>query len=349
MDGSLTTMVLSGPRPIVIASSISSCVTPETISFGMPLTLTEQERATNGVVMAIDRALPDSDSGASMAIELTRNFCIIAHIDHGKTTLSDRLLERTGTIQERERQDQLLDSMDLERERGITIKAHPVAMRYTSKSGETYRLNLLDTPGHVDFSYEVSRSLAACEGAVLVVDAAQGVEAQTVANVLLAHKQGLTIVPIINKIDLPNADVASVHRQLEEILAIPAEEAIDASAKMGIGIDEILEAIVHRIPAPAKPKDEILRALVFDSVFDVYRGVVGYVRVVSGKMEHAQAINLLSNDSRYEITEVGVFAPISYPLPMLNAGDVGYFIANIKSTADMKIGDTFIDEDHSAT
>jgi len=207
-----------------------------------------------------------------MAIELTRNFCIIAHIDHGKTTLSDRLLERTGTIHERERQDQLLDSMDLERERGITIKAHPVMMRYTSKSGETCRLNLLDTPGHVDFAYEVSRSLAACEGALLVVDAAQGVEAQTVANVHLAHRQGLTIIPIINKIDLPNADVSSVHRQLEEILAIPSEEAIEASAKMGIGIDEILEAIVKRIPAPRKPADATLRALVFDSVFDVDRG-----------------------------------------------------------------------------
>src|SRR6058998_3477709 len=246
--------------------------------------------------MAIDRAQPDSDSGASMSIELTRNFCIIAHIDHGKTTLSDRLLERTGTIQERERQDQLLDSMDLERERGITIKAHPVAMRYTSKSGESYRLNLLDTPGHVDFSYEVSRSLAACEGAMLVVDAAQGVEAQTVANVHLAHKQGLTIVPIINKIELPNADVASVKRQLEEILAIPAEESIEASAKMGIGIDEILEAIVTRIPAPEPPADETLRALVFDSVFDVYRGVVGYVRVVSGTMEASRPVMLMSNN-----------------------------------------------------
>src|ERR1043166_3018947 len=182
-----------------------------------------------------------------MAIEFTRNFCIIAHIDHGKTTLSDRWLERTGTIQEREKQDELLDSMDLERERGITIKAHPVMMRYTGKSGQSYELNLLDTPGHVDFAYEVSRSLTACEGALLVVDAAQGVEAQTVANVHLAHKQGLTIVPIINKIDLPNADVASVKRQLEEILAIPAEEAIKASAKLGIGIDEILEAIVTQI------------------------------------------------------------------------------------------------------
>jgi len=283
-----------------------------------------------------------------MAIELTRNFCIIAHIDHGKTTLSDRLLERTGTIQERERQDQLLDSMDLERERGITIKAHPVTMQYRAKDGQTYRLNLLDTPGHVDFAYEVSRSLAACEGALLVVDAAQGVEAQTVANVHLAHKQGLTLVPIINKIDLPNADLASVHRQLEEILAIPAEEAIHASAKMGIGIDEILEAIVDRIPSPRAPEDKILRALVFDSVFDIYRGVIGHVRVVSGTMEVNHAIKMMSNDSRYEIKEVGVFTPKMLVQPGLSAGDVGYFIANIKTTADMKIGDTITDQRHSA-
>jgi GTP-binding protein LepA len=283
-----------------------------------------------------------------MAIEQTRNFSFIAHIDHGKTTLSDRLLERTGTIHERDKQDQLLDSMDLERERGITIKAHPVAMRYTSKAGEDYRLNLLDTPGHVDFAYEVSRSLAACEGALLIVDAAQGVEAQTVANVHLAHKQGLTIVPIINKIDLPNADIPAVHRQLEEILAIPSEEAIEASAKMGIGIEEILEAIVTRIPPPAKPADEILRALVFDSVFDVYRGVVGYVRVVSGKMEQNQAIKLMRNDARYEIKEVGVFTPKMFAQSRLNAGDVGYFIANIKTTADIKIGDTITDSRHSA-
>ena len=283
-----------------------------------------------------------------MSIEFTRNFCIIAHIDHGKTTLSDRLLERTGTIHEREKQDQLLDSMDLERERGITIKAHPVAMRYTSKSGQSYRLNLLDTPGHVDFAYEVSRSLAACEGALLVVDAGQGVEAQTVANVHLAHKQGLTIVPIINKIDLPNADVASVKRQLEEILAIPSEEAIEASAKMGIGIDDILEAIVTRIPAPQAPTDETLRALVFDSVFDVYRGVVGYVRVVSGTMEGNRAIMLMRNNARYEIKEVGVFTPKMRVQERLNAGDVGYFIANIKSTADIKIGDTITDQRHPA-
>ena len=283
-----------------------------------------------------------------MAIERTRNFCIIAHIDHGKTTLSDRLLERTGTIHERDKQDQLLDSMDLERERGITIKAHPVTMNYRANDGQSYLLNLLDTPGHVDFAYEVSRSLAACEGALLIVDAAQGVEAQTVANVHLAHKQGLTIVPVINKIDLPNADVPSVHRQLEEILAIPAEEAIDASAKMGIGIDNILEAIVHRIPAPKAPTDETLRALVFDSVFDVYRGVVGYVRMVSGHMEANHAIKLMSNDSRYEIKEVGIFIPKMFVQPRLQAGDVGYFIANIKSTADMKIGDTITDQRNPA-
>jgi GTP-binding protein LepA len=283
-----------------------------------------------------------------MGIEHTRNFCIIAHIDHGKTTLSDRLLERTGTIHERDKQDQLLDSMDLERERGITIKAHPVAMKYKAKSGEIYRLNLSDTPGHVDFAYEVSRSLAACEGALLIVDAAQGVEAQTVANVHLAHKQGLTLIPVINKIDLPNADLPSVHRQLEEILAIPAAEAIHASAKMGIGIEEILEAIVARIPAPAQPPDETLRALVFDSVFDVYRGVIGHVRLMSGKMEPGQGIKLMSNDARHEIKEVGVFTPKMFPQDRLNAGDIGYFIANIKSTADIKIGDTITDQRNPA-
>ena len=283
-----------------------------------------------------------------MGIELTRNFCIIAHIDHGKTTLSDRLLERTGTIHERDKQDQLLDSMDLERERGITIKAHPVTMKYTAKSGKIYLLNLLDTPGHVDFAYEVSRSLAACEGALLIIDAAQGVEAQTVANVHLANKQGLHLVPVINKIDLPNADVPSVHRQLEEILAIPGEEAIDASAKMGIGIEEILEAVVTRIPPPKQPQDDRLRALVFDSVFDIYRGVVGYVRVVSGKMESGRAIKLMSNNTRYDIKEVGVFTPKMYPQDRLVAGDVGYFIANIKSTAEMKIGDTITDQQDPA-
>ena len=277
-----------------------------------------------------------------MSIERTRNFCIIAHIDHGKTTLSDRLLESTGTIAQRDKQDQLLDSMDLERERGITIKAHPVAMKYRAVDGQDYRLNLLDTPGHVDFSYEVSRSLAACEGALLVVDAAQGVEAQTVANVHLALKQGLTIIPVINKIDLPNADIETVKRQLEDILAIPADEAIEASAKVGLGIEEILEAIVHRIPSPQAP-DETLRGLVFDSVFDGYRGVVAYVKVASGSVTPGLGVKLMSTNQNYEIKEVGLFTPKMLPQPRLDAGDVGYFIANIKSSADIKIGDTLTD------
>ncbi len=276
----------------------------------------------------------------------TRNFCIIAHIDHGKTTLSDRLLERTGTIQQRERQDQLLDSMDLERERGITIKAHPVSMQYLSKSGQEYHLNLMDTPGHVDFAYEVSRSLAACEGALLIVDAAQGVEAQTVANVHLAMKQGLTIIPVINKIDLPNADLPSVRRQLEEILAIPADEAIEASAKAGIGIDDILEAVVARIPSPpvmGEPGDRTVRALVFDSIFDIYRGVVSYVRIFSGRVEAGSPIRLLSTGDTYDVKEVGRFIPKMSAFAALENGDVGYIIANIKSTSQIKIGDTLTD------
>src|SRR5881398_2616363 len=283
-------------------------------------------------------------------IDHIRNFSIIAHIDHGKSTLADRLIQATGGLTDREMTGnaQVLDNMDIERERGITIKAQTVRLEWSAADGQSYELNLMDTPGHVDFAYEVSRSLAACEGALLVVDAAQGVEAQTVANVHLAHKQGLTIVPIINKIDLLNADVASVKRQLEEILAIPAEEAIEASAKMGIGIDEILEAIVRRVPAPQPPTDKTLRALVFDSVFDVYRGVVGYVRVVSGTMEANHAIMFMNNNSRYEIKEVGVFTPKMLVQEGLNPGDVGYFIANIKSTADIKIGDTITDQRHPA-
>ncbi len=277
-----------------------------------------------------------------MSIERTRNFSIIAHIDHGKTTLSDRLLESTGTIAERDKQDQLLDSMDLERERGITIKAHPVAMKYSARDGQDYRLNLLDTPGHVDFSYEVSRSLAACEGALLVVDAAQGVEAQTVANVHLALKQGLTIIPVINKIDLPNADVPTVKKQLEDILAIPSSEAIEASAKAGIGISDILEAIVQRIPPP-HARDHVLRGLVFDSVFDGYRGVVAYIRVASGSVSPGMGVKLMSTNQSYEIKEVGVFTPKMLPQPRLDAGDVGYFIANIKSSAEIHIGDTLTD------
>jgi len=273
-------------------------------------------------------------------MELIRNFCIIAHIDHGKTTLSDRLLERTGTIEDRDKQDQLLDSMDLERERGITIKAHPVTMTYRAKSGVVYQLNLSDTPGHVDFSYEVSRSLAACEGAVVLVDAAQGVEAQTVANVHLATKQGLTIIPVINKIDLPNADVESVKKQLEDILTIPADEAIPASAKAGIGIEEILEAIVERVPPPKYMGDDKVRALVFDSVFDIYRGVIIYVRVFSGTIKAGQQVRLFNTNKQYEVKEVGVFIPKMQSAAKLDPGMIGYVIANIKTTVEVKIGDT---------
>src|SRR5580693_6304049 len=278
-----------------------------------------------------------------MSVALTRNFCIIAHIDHGKTTLSDRLLEFTGTIQKREQQDQMLDSMDLERERGITIKAHPIAMQYTAKDGASYRLNLMDTPGHVDFAYEVSRSLAACEGALLIVDAAQGVEAQTVANVHLAMKQGLTLIPVINKIDLPNADLPSVKRQLEEILAIPADEALLASAKAGIGIEEILEAIIARIPHPKGHPTHKMRSLVFDSTFDTYRGVVTYVRVVDGSVKAGDPVKMMATNGTYEVKEVGLFKPQQpkfFVQPILNAGDVGYVIANIKTTSEVKVGDT---------
>ncbi len=275
-----------------------------------------------------------------MSLELTRNFSIIAHIDHGKTTLSDRLLESTQTITQRQQKDQLLDSMDLERERGITIKSHPVTMAYPAADGKTYHLNLLDTPGHVDFSYEVSRSLAACEGALLLVDAAQGVEAQTVANVHLAMAQNLTVIPVINKIDLPNADVAMAKRQLEDILAIPGEEAIEASAKMGIGITEILEAIIARIPPPSASKDDKLRASVFDSVFDTYRGVVSYVRVFSGSVERGTGIRMFSTGKTYEVKEVGVFTPKQTARKKLVVGDVGYVIANMKTSTEVKIGDT---------
>jgi GTP-binding protein LepA len=272
-----------------------------------------------------------------------RNFSIIAHIDHGKTTLSDRLLHRTGTISDRDMQEQLLDSMDLERERGITIKAHPVTMLYRAKDGRTYELNLIDTPGHVDFSYEVSRSLSACEGALLIVDAAQGVEAQTVANVHLAMKQNLAIIPIINKIDLPHANVALARTQLEDILAIPADTAILASAKEGIGIDEILEAIVARIPAPRPTGEKSLQALSFDSYFDTYKGVVTHVRVFNGELKAGMLVKLLHSGKAVEVKEVGSFNPRPYVRERLETGETGYFTANIKSPMDVKLGDTLTD------
>ena len=284
-----------------------------------------------------------------MSTELTRNFSIIAHIDHGKTTLSDRLLEFTKTITERQQQDQLLDAMDLEREKGITIKSHPVAMEYKAKDGVTYRLNLLDTPGHVDFSYEVARSLAACEGAILMIDAAQGVEAQTMANLHLAMEQDLVIIPVLNKIDLPAADVDKSKQQLEDILAIPAEEAIPASAKNGIGIEDILEAVVARVPPPKSNEDNILRASVFDSIYDSFRGVISYVRVFSGSVKPRQRIKLFATDKTYEVKECGVFTPKMTKRDELIAGDVGYVIANMKSADEAKIGDTLTDSTHSCS
>jgi GTP-binding protein LepA len=278
-----------------------------------------------------------------MELDHIRNFCIIAHIDHGKTTLSDRLLEATGTLQKREMREQVLDSMDLERERGITIKAHPVTMSYHAEDGQLYELNLIDTPGHVDFAYEVSRSLAACEGALLVVDAAQGVEAQTVANAHMASKQHLTIVPVINKIDLPSANVEETKRQIEDLLAIPADTAILASAKTGVGVDEILRAIIARMPPPKAEKEKSLQALVFDSMFDTYRGVVTHVRVFEGEIAPGMMIQLMGTGVKYEVKDVGVFAPKPEPRKKLSAGSTGYVIANIKTTSEVKIGDTITD------
>ena len=280
-----------------------------------------------------------------MSVELTRNFSIIAHIDHGKTTLSDRLLEHTQTVSQREAQEQHLDSMDLEREKGITIKSHPVTLVFNSRDGKTYKLNLLDTPGHVDFSYEVSRSLAACEGAILIIDAAQGVEAQTMANVNLAMEQDLAIVPVLNKIDLPAADVDRCRTQLEEILAIPGDHAIPASAKQGIGIEDILEAVVELVPPPVENPDGLLRASVFDSLYDAYRGVISYVRVVSGEMKKGDKIKLFHTPTNYEIKEVGHFTPKMTKTEKLQTGDVGYIIANMKSSAEVKIGDTITHKD----
>jgi GTP-binding protein LepA len=269
-----------------------------------------------------------------------RNFCIIAHVDHGKTTLSDRLLEHTNTVVRREMQDQLLDSMDLERERGITIKNHPVSMRYDHPTKGNFLFNLNDTPGHVDFSYEVSRSLVACEGALLLVDASQGIEAQTVANANLAMVHGLIIIPVINKIDLPGARVEDVLRQLEDVLAIPREEALLASAKSDIGIDDILNAIVDRIPAPPLQKVSQTRALIFDSIFDPYRGVICHVRIFSGSLKMGDIIYMMRTGMSNVVKEVGCFCPKMRPLDILGEGQIGYIIANIRNVSEVKIGDT---------
>ena len=277
-----------------------------------------------------------------------RNFSIIAHIDHGKTTLSDRLMQGTNTVSQREMEDQLLDSMDLERERGITIKSHPVTMLYTARDGETYELNLIDTPGHVDFSYEVSRSLSACEGALLIVDAAQGVEAQTVANVHLALKQGLEILPVINKIDLPHADVDGAIMQIEEILAIPGEEALPCSAKEGIGIEEILEAIVQRVPPPKPTADGKLQALGYDSVYDPYKGVVIHVRVFDGELKPGMQVRLHHSEKTIEVKEVGSFNPKPYSREKLGPGETGYVTGNIRVPRDVKMGDTLLETRNAA-
>jgi GTP-binding protein LepA len=270
----------------------------------------------------------------------TRNFCIIAHIDHGKSTLADRLLQLTGTISDRMMRDQILDSMDLEQERGITIKSHPVTMTYKAKDGIEYELNLIDTPGHVDFTYEVSRSMMACEGAILVVDAAQGVEAQTVANTYLAIENNLEIMPVLNKVDLPGAEPDVVEKQIEEILSIPAHGASRISAKSGLGIQEMLEAAIEHLPPPKTCDDGYLRALVFDSVYDAFRGVVTYVRVVDGELKAGDRTRLLASGIETEVKEVGRFRPKMEPTATLKAGQVGYMIGTIKSASDIKIGDT---------
>jgi GTP-binding protein LepA len=277
-----------------------------------------------------------------------RNFCIIAHIDHGKSTLADRLLEMTGALTQREMHEQVLDSMDLERERGITIKAKSIRLHYKAKDGNTYQLNLIDTPGHVDFSYEVSRALSACEGALLVVDASQGVEAQTVANTFLAAAHNLTILPVINKIDLPAAQPDFVKEQIENVLAIPAHDALMISAKSGIGVEDVLEAIVQRVPPPKGSAGNPLQALIFDSWFDIYRGAVVLVRVMEGRITPHTKIRLCYSNQVYEVETLGTLTPKPVALEELEAGDVGFVVANIKDVADARMGDTITDADRAA-
>lgn len=269
-----------------------------------------------------------------------RNFSIIAHIDHGKSTLADRILEKTDALSQREMKNQLLDSMDLERERGITIKLNAVQLNYKAKDGETYIMHLIDTPGHVDFTYEVSRSLAACEGAILVVDAAQGIEAQTLANVYLALDNNLEILPVINKIDLPSADPERVRQEVEDVIGLDASEAVLASAKAGIGIEEILEQIVEKVPAPPGDPEEPLQALIFDSLYDAYRGVVAYIRVVNGTVKVGDKVRMMATGKEFEVTEVGVFTPKAVMRDELTVGDVGFLTASIKNVGDTRVGDT---------